>query len=96
MEVSGAGSCPRTVNKERFWRVTVGARGKIGQLSLCPPHSAELEQVLHQAFVYVIPGHFSTVYATVWGPFGVTDVRSTREAEGLFLRVQKLNVTPSE
>lgn len=39
-----------------------GGEGKIGQLSPYPPHCADLELMLDQAFVYIFPVHFNTVY----------------------------------
>lgn len=91
MEVNSSGSCLCMVNREHFWKVMVageggGGEGKIGQLSPYPLHCADLELMLDQAFVYIFPVHFSTVYTSCLRPrrdtFGVTDVRSTPEVEG--------------
>lgn len=67
MEVNGGGSCLCMVNREHFWKVMVageggGGEGEIGQLSPYPPHFADLELMLDQAFVYIFPVRFSTVY----------------------------------
>lgn len=63
-----------------------GGEGKIGQLSSCLPHCADLELMLDQAFVYIFPAHFNNVCTESLRPhgdtFGVTDVRSTWAAEG--------------
>lgn len=58
-------------------------RGKVGQLSQYPPHCADLEGTLHQAFVYVFPVHFNTVYTFVFeaAQTHVWRDRCTRAAE---------------
>lgn len=65
MEVNGGGSCLCMVNRELFekwWWLASEGGGKIGQLSPYPPHCADLELMLDQAFVYIFPVHFNTVY----------------------------------
>lgn len=64
-----------------------GARGKIGQLSPYPPHRADLELMLDQAFVYMfffLPSAFQRCVRLrpSRGTFGMTDVHGARKAEG--------------
>lgn len=65
---------------EKWWWLVWGG-GSIGQLSPYPPHCADLELALDQAFVYIFPVHFNTVYTYCLRPrratFGVTDAPST-------------------
>lgn len=76
-----------------FLKSDGGWRGRRGRgedwtaVAMYPPHCADLELMFDQAFVYIFPVHFSTVYTSCLrlhrDTFGVTDVHSTRAAEGM-------------
>lgn len=96
MEVSGAGSCPRAVNNETSLRSDGGGRGRTGQLSPCPPHTADLERTLHRVFVYVFPGTFQRCVLRLFEAHLARQMyaaRARQKAEGLFLSVEKFLLT---